>query len=319
MKVGDMIHVLVPHRISGLFQIVESDGGLPVDDISKIGSRGGGPSLSAYGKTTIELKAILTSDEMPKCEIYINNKNRTNSAKTTYYVFSHISSLLEKPVEVRISHNFDLPIGAGFGASGCGAIGTAFGLNHLLNVGLSFNNAGKIAHIGEVMNRTGLGTVGGQMVGGLSITTKAGFPFELDKIFVPPGIKIICGSFGPIPTGSIIEDLNYKEKIKSAGAWAMAELMSFPVFERFIEISQQFVNRIGILNGLEMEDTRSLIKDLNKLDVYGASMNQLGKSAYCFCNKENEDEVMEVFETYKPKIFIKSLEICDCGPKLSKI
>lgn len=319
MKVGEIIHVYVPHRISGLFQIVESDGGLPVDDISKIGSRGGGPSLSAHGKTTIELKAILTSDEMPKCEIYINNKNCTDTAKTTYYVFSHISSLLERPVEVRISHDFDLPIGAGFGASGCGAIGTAFGLNYLLNVGLSFNNAGKIAHIGEVMNKTGLGTVGGQMKGGLSITTKAGFPFELDKIFVPPEIKIICGSFGPIPTGSIIGDLNYKEKIKSAGAWAMTELMSFPVFERFIKISQQFVNKIGILDKPEMDDTRALINDLNQLDVYGASMNQLGKSAYCFCNTEDENEVLEVYETYKPRIFIKSLEICDDGPKLSNI
>ncbi|MHA1820846.1 MAG: GHMP family kinase ATP-binding protein, partial [Promethearchaeota archaeon] len=237
MEDGETVYVRVPHRISGFFQIVESGGGRPVSDISKVGSRGGGPSLSAYGITKVKIEEILQNDEPSSCKIYINGEDLTDEAKTSYYVFSHMTSLLKKPIRVRIEHKFEMPIGAGYGSSGCGSIGVAFGLNYLFNLGLSYNNAGKIAHIAEVMNKTGLGTVGGQLTGGLSITTRAGFPFEVDRILVPPKTKIICGSFGAIPTESIIGDPKHKEIIKRAGARAMNELMSFPTFQKFIDVS----------------------------------------------------------------------------------
>lgn len=319
MNVGDTITVLVPHRISGFFQIIESGGGIPVDDVSKVGSRGGGPSLTAYGRTTIEILDILASEEPSECKIFINNKQCTSSAKTTFYVFSNIISLSDQPVKVNISHDFDLPIGSGYGASGCGAIGAAFGLNYLLNLGLTYNNAGRIAHIGEVMNKTGLGTVGGQLTGGLSITTRAGFPFELDRILVPSNLKIICGSFGPIPTESIIAHPNYKERIKSAGAWAMEEFLKKPVFQRFIDISRKFVDKVGLLETNGMEQTKELINSLNKLEgkIYGASMNQLGRSVYCFCEPDEENKVLEVFKSHNPKI-IKSLDVCHSGPIIIK-
>lgn len=319
MNVGDSITVLVPHRISGFFQIIESGGGIPVDDVSKVGSRGGGPSLTAYGRTTIEITDILEPEESSECKIFINNKLSTSSAKTTFYVFSNIISLSNQPVKVNISHNFDLPIGSGYGASGCGAIGAAFGLNYLLNLGLTYNNAGRIAHVGEVMNKTGLGTVGGQLTGGLSITTRAGYPFELDRIIVPPNIKIICGSFGPIPTESIITHPDYKERIKSAGAWAMEEFLKKPTFQKFIEVSRKFVDKVGLLEGQGMELTKDLINSLNKLEgkVYGASMNQLGRSVYCFCDESEEKNVLEIFNNFSPKV-VKSLEICHSGPIIVK-
>ncbi len=321
--IGKKVSILVPHRISGLFQIIESGEGRPIDDISKIGSRGGGPSLSAFGKTTVKIVDELKNDEPSMCKIYMNGKDCTASAKTSNYVFSHITSSLKKHLKIEIIHKFDLDIGAGYGASGCGAIGTALGLNYLLDLGLSYNKAGKIAHIAEVKNKTGLGTVGGQLAGGLSLTIKPGYPFCLDKILVPPNTKIICGSFGPIPTKTIIGDSKHKEKIKSAGAWAMAELMKYPLFQNFIDKSKKFVDKSGLLELPCMEETKDLINDLDKIKEnkkdYGASMNQLGKSVFCFCSTKDEPEVIEVYETYKPKInFIKSLEVCEHGPILKK-
>ncbi|MHA1338629.1 MAG: pantoate kinase [Promethearchaeota archaeon] len=318
-NIGDEIQVFVPHRISGLFQIVESGGGIPIEDISKVGSRGGGPSLTEYGITKIRIMDILDNDEVSKCEIIINGKDASQSAKTSYYVFSNLSSMFPKPLKIRIEHNFNLPIGCGYGASGCGAIGVSFGLNMLLKLGLTYNQAGKIAHTSEVLNKTGLGTVGGQLIGGLSITTRAGFPFEMDRIIVPPNVKIICTTFGPIPTDSIIGDPKHKKIIIDAGAWAMNELLEYPVFENFIAISRKFVEKTGLLEEEGMELTKELIERLNKLEgkIYGASMNQLGKSVYCFCDYSEEKKVLEVFETYKPQSkVIKSLEICHSGPFL---
>ncbi|MHA1110720.1 MAG: pantoate kinase [Promethearchaeota archaeon] len=318
MKPETEITVLVPHRISGFFQIVESGGGRPVDDLSRIGSMGGGPSLSNYGRTNIKIKKYLKPMESSRCTITINGSESTKTARTTFYVFSHYTSLIKRPVDIEIHHEYELPLGAGYGSSGCGAIGSSFGLNYLLNVGLSYNQAGRIAHIAEVMNKTGLGTVGGQLTGGISITTKAGFPFELDRIFCPPDIKIVCGSFGSIPTQSIIGDPLHKSRIKEAGARAMNSLLKNPIFPEFIKISQQFVSDIKILEPADMHEVRELIAELNKLGVFGASMNQLGKSVYCFCRPSEIKIVNEVFNSFTPS-FLKELEVCETGPILSRL
>ncbi|TFG19622.1 MAG: hypothetical protein EU530_05730 [Promethearchaeota archaeon] len=318
MKPDTEITVLVPHRITGFFQIVESGGGRPVDHLSRIGSMGGGPSLSNYGSTKIKIKKYLKPMEPSKCTITINGSEATKTAKTTFYVFSHYTSLIKHPVDIEIHHKYELPLGAGYGSSGCGAIGTSFGLNYLLHVGLSYNQAGRIAHIAEVMNKTGLGTVGGQLTGGLSITTNPGFPFKLDRIFCPPDIKIVCGSFGAIPTQSVISDPLHKSRIKEAGAKAMNLLLKNPIFPEFIKISQQFVDDIQILEPEDMHEVRDLIRELNKLEVFGASMNQLGKSVYCFCRQSETIMVHEVFQTFSPA-FLKELDVCETGPILSRL
>jgi hypothetical protein len=48
---------------------------------------------------------------------------------------------------------------------------------------------------------------------------------------------------------------------------------------------------------------------LNKIRITGASMNQLGRSVYSFCNKKNIKPVLDIFESYKPEIQIYNLKI----------
>jgi hypothetical protein len=60
---------------------------------------------------------------------------------------------------------------------------------------------------------------------------------------------------------------------------------------------------------LNLEKTKDLLNDLRKLDILGASMNQLGRSVYTFCKKGKEKEVFEIFNTYKPNIKTFELKI----------
>ena len=115
---------------------------------------------------------------------------------------SHLPSVYS----IIICHSFELPQGSGYGSSGAGALGITFGLNKLFALDLSPELLGKYAHVAEVMNHTGLGTVGGQFVGGLSISMKPGFPFAMHKIKIPDNIHIVVGSFGPISTKKILTD-----------------------------------------------------------------------------------------------------------------
>ncbi|MFW9876376.1 MAG: pantoate kinase [Candidatus Thorarchaeota archaeon] len=302
------IVVKIPHRISGFFEIVDKVNGARIKEPERIGSRGAGFCVDAVGKTEVLIQNLKALDESGT-EIYINGKLLNQKAETTYYIIKYINNYLKKPYRIRIRHFFDLPVGCGYGASGSGALGTIFGLDYLLNLKLSLREKGRIAHIAEVVNKTGLGTVCGQINGGMGILREPGFPCVYERIKVPRGLKIICGSFGIIHTKSILNDPILSLKIKEAGKRALAELIREPNIKSFIKSSIEFVKNTKILEILQLPELDDLIKTLNKLDIIGASMNQLGRSVYTICRKENEKEVLNVFESYKPEITVYNTTI----------
>ncbi|MFW9898164.1 MAG: hypothetical protein ACFFDO_02760 [Candidatus Thorarchaeota archaeon] len=307
--------VEVPHRVSGFFEIVDEINGKKIKDPVKIGSRGAGFCLSAVGRTEISIEES-KKDENSRCSIYINNEKLNQRAETSYYIFNYIKKYLKNPIKIRINHTFDLPVGCGYGASGSGALGIIFGLNYLLNLNLSYEERGRIAHIAEVVNRTGLGTVCGMLGRGLCMLKEPGYPCIIKRINVPPGIKIICGTFGMIHTKSILKSENLTIKIKEAGRKALQKLTTEKNLYMFTRASIDFVKETQILSTLNLTKTRELMDDLNKLDIIGASMNQLGRSVYAIGKKKDINKMMGVFESFKPEIKIFHLSINNNYPRI---
>ncbi|MFX0073078.1 MAG: pantoate kinase [Candidatus Hermodarchaeota archaeon] len=303
------ITVIVPHRISGFFEIVDqTKEGIKITNPERIGSTGAGFNLSAVGKTNIEIER---GNDIPEieCKIYINNTKLNQKAETTYFIFDYIRKLINRPVKIKISHNFDLPVGCGYGASGSGALGTIFGLDFLLNLNLSQNEKGKIAHIAEVINKTGLGTVCGQLSGGLCVLKKPGFPCVAEQINTPKNLRVICGTFGMIPTKSILTSETLSKKIKIAGRKALMKVLAEKSIKSFLKASIEFVEETDILNALNLTKTLQLMENLNKLNILGASMNQLGRSIFACCKETEVNKVLEVFDCFKPEIETYNLYI----------
>jgi len=302
------ITVEVPHRISGFFEIVDKINGTKIDNPEQIGSRGAGFNVNGKGRTDLSFENLEKGKESC-CTIYINEEKFDKKAETTCFIFDYVKKLIKDPVKVKIEHFFDLPVGCGYGASGSGALGTIFGLNKLFNLNLDDLENGKIAHIAEVVKKTGLGTVCGQLGRGLCILKEPGYPCTYERLKSPNDLLVICGSFGTIQTKSILSDVSLSSKIKRAGKIALNKLMLEPNYRNFIKVSFQFVEESEILNILHLDRIRELLNDLHKLDIIGASMNQLGRSVYIFCKKGKENEVLEVLNTYRPEILIFNLTI----------
>jgi pantoate kinase len=302
------IIVEVPHRISGFFEIVDKENGIPIKNPEKIGSRGAGFNVSGVGETVISCKKLEKGEES-QCSIYINEEKLDHKAETTYFIYDYIRKLIDYPISVKLKHFFDLPVGCGYGASGSGALGTIFGLNKLLNLSLTNLESGRIAHIAEVVNKTGLGTVCGQLGRGLCVLKEPGYPCNHERLKSPNDLLVICGSFGKIQTKSILSDTNLSSSIKQAGKLALRGLLSELNYRNFVNISLQFVKNTQIMSVLNLEKVNDLINDLCKLNIIGASMNQLGRSVYAFCKKDKEKEVFEIYDTYKPEIKIFELTI----------
>ncbi len=68
----------------------------------------------------------------------------------------------------------------------------------------------------------------------------------------------------------------------------MNQLLIEPNYRNFVKTSCQFVEDIQIMEILNLDKTKDLLEDLTKLDVIGASINQLGRSVYAFCKKRKE-------------------------------
>ncbi len=302
------IKIEVPHRISGFFEIVDKVNGVTIIDPERIGSRGAGFCVDAVGITEVSAQDNDNSNEL-ETDIYINGVKVDEAAETTYFITNYIRKYIKKPYKIKVYHSFELPVGCGYGASGSGALGAIFGLDYLFNLNLPYQEKGKIAHIAEVVNRTGLGTVCGQINGGMGILKESGFPCVYERIKVPRNIKIICGSLGIIPTKSILSDPILSMKIKEAGKRALEALIRDPNVKTFTKTSIDFVKNTEILDILDLPEIKELIYSLNKLNIFGASMNQLGRSVYAICRKEQENDVLSILESYKPKIkiFITSI------------
>ncbi|MHA1349509.1 MAG: GHMP family kinase ATP-binding protein, partial [Promethearchaeota archaeon] len=294
--------------ISGFFEIVDKENGIPIKNPEKIGSRGAGFNVSGVGETVISSKKLEKEDES-QCTIYINEEKLDNKAETTYFIYDYIRKLIDYPISVKIEHFFDLPVGCGYGASGSGALGTIFGLNKLLNLNLTNLESGRIAHIAEVVNKTGLGTVCGQLGRGLCVLKEPGYPCNHERLQSPNDLLVICGSFGTLQTKSILSDINLSSNIKQAGKFALRELLSELNYRNFVKVSYQFVENTQIMNVLNLEKVSALINDLLNLNIIGASMNQLGRSVYAFCKKGKEKEVFETYDIYKPEIETFTLTI----------
>jgi len=293
--------VKVPHRISGFFEIVDEINGAKINNPEKIGSRGAGFNLNSFGTTEIHLEKLDEEKEI-NYKIYINDEELNEKAETSNYIIKNCLKSLGYSCNIKVFHNFDLPVGSGFGASGSGALGCIYGLNKLLDLKLSSFERGRIAHIAEVVNRTGLGTVCGQLEGGLSILLEPGYPCSCKRINVSDEITVICGSYGEIHTKSILNDLQLSKNIKAAGKIALTRLLKKPNLYNFVKVSHQFVLDSNILSILNLREIDLLLKDLNKLNIIGASMNQLGRSIFIFCKKSSEKQVLEVLSSYKPKL-----------------
>mgnify|MGYP006280476175 CR=1 FL=1 len=316
-KEHEEITVKVPHRLTGFFEIVDTEKGEVISSPERIGSRGAGISLSGMGKTTIRAKQS-PQIKQTRCNIYINGKKLNEQAETSYYIFDHFKVLIEKPYQVEILHKFDLPVGCGYGASGSGALGVSYGLNELFDLGLSPLECGRIAHISEVINKTGLGTICGLLCSGLCVLTEPGYPCTYERISVPRDIRVICTSFGEISTKSILSDEDFQLKIKKAGKFVLKKFLSNPNINSFMDLSHDFIEKTQLLEVLGLDETKSLIEQLNKQDIIGASMNQLGRSVFAVCRAQQADMVLEVFESHQSPDKIFNLEVYEQGIEINR-
>src|SRR5690606_2869981 len=137
--------VFVPSHITGFFEIIRKD------DPLRTGSRGAGVVLDRGVMTRV--RALRSED---KTRVVINGRTVKDDPVTRRAV-----ELLREHTGfrggIKVCHKIQVPVGCGFGTSAACALGTILAAVRELELPVTVNTAGAIAHRVEVELGTGLG------------------------------------------------------------------------------------------------------------------------------------------------------------------
>jgi pantoate kinase len=196
--------------------------------------------------------------------------------------------------KVTVRHNVEIPIGAGFGSSAGGALTTALALSQALDLRLTYNQLGRIAHVAEVKCRTGLGTVGPLMVGGCVLTIEPGAPgiAVIDRIPISSDYVVVAGVFGPTPTKAVLSSPERRSAVNKWGRKTLERILSEPSLENFLSYCREFAEKTGFTT----ERVRTLMRLADKVHAIGAAQNMVGEAVHALTTLENAENVVQAFK-----------------------
>jgi pantoate kinase len=274
-----------PGHITGLFQICDE-----AENPLLKGSRGAGVSITRGVTTKIRIeKASKTS-----FEIRING-NSVKSAKVSECVINALLPVAGGKYKILVDHDVKVPIGAGLGSSGAGALSVALTLNEAFKLGLSHVEAAQIAHTAEIKCKTGLGTVIAETFGGLEIREKPGAPGvgEVKRIPINDDYVVACLKFGPISTKEALTDEGLRKQINHLGRKLVDELITQPKPDSFMNFSRSFAEGVGLIS-------KRMRKALEEADDKGltCSMTMFGECLFSIVRRDTVKELLEVFRRH---------------------
>lgn len=283
-----------PCGISSFFEICDTNlDGTPITNPEKVGSRGGGFTLSKG----VTAEVHTDPSESTKMEIYINE--RKVEAKTTKNVVTSLLHSLKNKFHVKVKHRVEVPIGSGFGTSAAGALSCALVLSHAFGLNLTYNKIASVAHVADVVCQTGLGTVAGLTVGFLVLIVKSGTVGIglVDRIPIPSNLKIIAGSFKPIDKRSVLMVPEKRSLVNKLGRETLTRILAMPNLVNFLKSCKDFTFR----SGLASTHVKSLILEAETAGAIGAAQNMVGEAVHAVTTLANLDRVYDAFRLYLPK------------------
>ena len=281
-----MMCAFSPGHITAIFSIKDTES----DNILEQGSIGTGFSITEGVLTEIET----IQSEKRRVKIFINGN--LVQAPVSKSVVEQFFNLIEKNISITLKHWINLPIGAGFGCSGSGALSASLALNEKLGLNLSKIKCGQIAHIAEVKNRTGLGDVISSYFGGFEVRIKPGAPGigKIRKIPVPTDMCIICAAGGILETKKVLSDTISRKKINKSGDFFLHQISN----NNLITVSEiiQMAKKFSFKTGLMTPEIKIALQSLQKSGFGDSSMIMLGKSIFCLTDKKNINKVQNILK-----------------------
>jgi pantoate kinase len=285
-----------PAAISSFFEIRDTADDKPIAELEKVGAIGGGFGLEKGVHTQVTVEDANKNS----VNVFINSKP-AGEAKTTKSVVEALLGKTPAKYAVTVKHRIEVPIGTGFGTSAGGALTTGLALSKALELPITYNQIGKIAHIAEIQRQTGLGTVSSlAFSGGCVLVLEPGAPgiCQIDRIPVSPDYMVVAAfSKSSIPKKSVLSSAEKRRQINHYGQESLQEILAKPNLQNFLGCCWRFAQKAGFATDL----IRQLVGAAKEAGAVGAAQNMIGEAVHALVLEENAEAVAEAFKEVLPK------------------
>jgi homoserine kinase len=189
--------------------------------------------------------------------------------------------------------------GGGMGTTGASAAGTIFGLNHLLNLGLSTNEMIDFARKGEVASGGSphADNVAAAILGGF-VLVKSYHPIDVLKLEIPKIPVVLAAIRKSLRTtrGFITYEIG-QEKLKEQMARCSRVIHALHTqdLEEFGKaISVDYIHEP--VRGASIPDYWEIKKMVIDTGAYGCTISGGGSSVIAFCPESKQDEIATLME-----------------------
>ena len=293
----------VPGHVTGIFRIFDE-----YDDPLRCGSTGAGFSVTIGTVTSVAVT------DHTSLEITTDYNKQRIDAKVTKTVIQRLTEEYERTLRVHVEHDSSLLSGAGFGASGAGALGTALALGHLLDPDIKYERAAGFAHIAEIENHTGLGDVLSQTVGGIEVRVEPGGPGvgKTKEILHLDSLRAVLAGAPGLKTADVLTNPETREQINTVGDHLVERIVTNPTIETFVECSRAFSDEVG----LKTQRVQNALDDLERVGFVDSSMVMLGDSVFCLCEENDSYIAQRILSKYWDANQVSVSEIALQGGRL---
>jgi pantoate kinase len=293
------IAAFAPCHITGFFQIFDQP-----TNLLHAGSKGAGVSLSRGVETIVKIRKAMKDS----LQVKINGFASSSAEVSKHVVDAFLSRFKQmENFQIIVEHHVDVPIEAGFGSSGAGALSLALAVNNVFGLGMSKMEAAQMAHVAEVECKTGLGTVIAEAFGGVEVRVKPGAPGigEIKNVPVPKDYVMACLTFGPLPTKKFLTDEETRKHINEFGGKLVDKLIEEPNVTNFMDFSRQFAEHVGLIT----EKTRRILHATDNAE-FTCSMPMFGESAFTLIKQESLEELLKIFRKHSQdgKIIVSKID-----------
>ncbi len=298
-----------PAGISSFFEVCNLDSsGNPIADPARIGARGGGFAIPRGAIS----RAIVKKSAETKVRIKINSKPAPE-AHTTRLAIEHLLKTQGMTLEVAIDLKVACPIGAGFGTSAAGSLASCLAVSDAADLPVTINELGRITHVAEVVNRTGLGTAAALLTGGFVLVTEPGAPGIgfVDRLLFPRNHSIICAYVGPISKRETLV-MDYVARLNAPAKRTMDAIRKNPTLSVFLTETRLFSREAGF----ETPVVTRLISTMIASGAVGATQNMIGEAVHGVANNRKVGRIVKALRKAFPSAKVFATPIDNQGVRL---
>ncbi len=281
-----------------------------LNDPAQIGARGGGFALTHGVKAYVQTR----KSQRNRIEIRINSRPAPE-AHTTHWALEHLLEKTATTLDVQVDIVVEVPIAAGYGTSAAGTAAASLALADAAELSVTYNELGKITHMAEVVNGTGLGTASAMFIGGFVLVTEPGAPDvgAVDRLLFPKDHSIICAFLESMATRDALSHTDLIARVNPSAQRAMREIRAKPNLHTFLTESRTFGREIGF----ESPDITSLIDVMISAGAIGATQNMIGKAVHGVVENRKAPRVLRLVKRKFPKTRVFITHLDDRGVRLT--